>query len=320
MSPHPRSIPLDPAARAVLDRVASAGIQPWHRHTVPDARRVYDERLSLLRPRPIHVANVAGITIPAPGGALPARIYQPRPSELRPVVLYLHGGGWVLGSLESHDWLCRELAVTTGAVVVALEYRLAPEHPHPAALDDATVAVGWLSEHAAAIGGDGRLLVAGDSAGGHLSAALAQVVRDRGTPQLHGQVLIYPALEPRFDTTSYETNAEGYLLTRDDMIWFWAHYLGNGPAVGYAAPGQVTDLAGLPPAFIIAAGYDPLHDEGVAYARRLAGAGVPTQLLDVPDQIHGFVALPDAIPAGRTAVRAIAAWVSALTDGPSADA
>lgn len=320
MSSDLQPVPLDPAARTVVDRVESAGIQPWHRQAVPDARRVYHERLALLRPRPIHVANVANLTIPGPGGALPVRVYQPQPSELRPTILYLHGGGWVLGSLESHDWLCRELAVTCDAVVMAVEYRLAPEHPHPAALEDAAAAAGWLSEHAAEIGGDGRLLVAGDSAGGHLSAALAQVARDRRGPLLHGQVLIYPTLEPRFDTRSYEANAEGYLLTRDDMSWFWAHYLGDGPATGYAAPGQATHLAGLPPAFIITAGYDPLHDEGVAYARRLGSAGVPTQLLDVPDQIHGFVALPDAIPAGRTAVRAIAAWVSALSNGPSAHA
>lgn len=302
---------LDPDARALLDRVQAAGIRPWHRHTVDEARRVYGERIALLDPRPIPIAQVRDLTIPGPGGVLPARVYHPAPDDQRPVVLYLHGGGWVLGSLDSHDWVCRELASVSGAAVVSLGYRLAPEHPHPAALEDAWAAAGWLRGHAAGMGGDGRrLVVAGDSAGGHLAAALALLSRDRGGPDLRGQVLIYPALAPDFETASYRANADGYLLTRDDMRWFWEHYLADAVRDAYATPGSADDLTGLPPALVVTAGFDPLRDEGRAYAARLRAAGVPTDLLDHPGMIHGFVALPDAIPEGRTAVRHIGDWLT----------
>lgn len=301
---------LDPEARALLDRVQAAGIQPWHRHPVDEARRVYGERIALLDPRPIPIASVHDITIPGPGGNLPARVYHPAPGDVRPVVLYLHGGGWVLGSIDSHDWVCRELASVSGFVVVSLGYRLAPEHPHPAALEDAWAAAGCLQRHAEAVGGDGRcLIVAGDSAGGHLSAALALLSRDRGGPALRGQVLIYPALAPDFETASYRANADGYLLTRDDMVWFWGHYLADGVRDAYATPGSADDLTGLPPALVVTAGFDPLRDEGRAYAERLRAAGVATDLLDHPTMIHGFVALPDAITEGRVAVRRIGDWL-----------
>jgi acetyl esterase len=302
---------LDPDARALLDRVAAAGIRPWHTHAVEDARRVYAERIRLLDPRPIEVQSVTDRHVPGGAGELPARVYRPEADARLPTVLYLHGGGWVLGSLESHDWICREIAAAAHVVVVSLAYRLAPEHPHPAALEDALAAATWLSDHAADIGGDGRLVTAGDSAGGHLSAALALLARDQAGPHLDGQVLIYPALAPEFDSASYRANADGYLLTRGDLLWFWGHLLAGATTDGYEAPGRAVNLADLPPALVVTAGFDPLRDEGRDYAQRLADAGVSTTLLDYPEQIHGFVALPDAIPAGRTAVTAIAAWLAA---------
>ena len=231
----------------------------------------------------------------------------------------------MLGSLDSHDWICRELATKSGSAIVALDYRLAPEHPHPSALEDAFSAVTWLAREGAHVGGDPRRIVtAGDSAGGHLSAGLALLTRDRGGPRLRGQVLIYPSTEPDFETPSCLANADGYLLTRDDLIWFWGHLLGGSESAAgrsvrsgsrsddYAMPGRASDLRGTAPGLVITAEFDPLHDDGQRYARRLSDAGVPVEVHDYPGQIHGFVALPDAIPAGRIAVRRIATWLDGV--------
>lgn len=306
-------MPLDPEAQVIIDRVAAAGIQPWHMQAVDEARQVYEARTRLLAEAPLAVASVHDVTLPGPSGELTARIYHPAPGEIRPVLLYLHGGGWVLGSLETHDRVCRELARETGGVVVAPAYRLAPEHPHPAALDDAWHVLTWVAAQAASFHGDGtRIAVAGDSAGGHLTAALCLLARDRGGPRIAAQVPIYPALEPRFDTPSMIANASGYLLTRDDLIWFWGHYLGDhipGPD-GYAAPLLAADVADLPPALVVTAEYDPLRDEGRAWIARLALAGVCVELAEYAGVTHNFVVLPGEMPKGRDAVRRIAAWLA----------
>jgi acetyl esterase len=306
-------MPLDAEAQAIIDRVDAAGIAPWHTFgDVTAARRVYEERTRLLASSPLPVASVRDLEVPGETAPLPARAYHPDPGRVLPVLLYLHGGGWVLGSLDTHDGVCRELAVTVGAVVLAPAYRLAPEHPHPAALEDAWRVLGWLATSAGAIGGDpSRIGVAGDSAGGHLTAALCLLARDRRGPRIAAQVPIYPALEPRFDTPSMLANREGYLLTRDDLVWFWGHYLqGRRPGPdGYAAPLLAADVSGLPPALVVTAEYDPLRDEGRAWVARLATAGVCVELAEYAGVTHNFVVLPGEMPKGRDAVARIAAWL-----------
>lgn len=306
-------MPLDPEAQAIIDRVAAAGIQPWHTQEVVAAREVYEARTRLLAEDVLPVDSVEDRSIQGPGGPLALRIYHPAPGSTRPVLLYLHGGGWVLGSLETHDRVCRELARETGGVVVAPAYRLAPEHPHPAALEDTWSVLGWIAEHAASFGGDPtRIAVSGDSAGGHLTAALCLLARDRGGPRIAAQVPIYPALEPRFDTPSMIANAEGYLLTREDLRWFWRLYLGDHVpgSDGYAAPLLAGDVTGLPPALVVTAEYDPLRDEGRAWVARLALAGICVELAEYAGVTHNFVVLPGEMPKGRDAVRRIASWLA----------
>lgn len=306
-------MPLDPEAQAIIDRVAAAGIAPWHTQQVAAAREVYEARTRLLAEDVLPVASVVDRVISGAVGPLPARVYHPQPGRTLPVLLYLHGGGWVLGSVDTHDRVCRELALETGGVVVSLAYRLAPEHPHPAALEDAWAALLWLAEHADQVGGDPtRIAVSGDSAGGHLTAALSLLARDRQGPRIRAQVPIYPALEPRFDTPSMIANREGYLLTRGDLEWFWGHYLAGqqpGPD-GYAAPLLAADVTGLPPALVITAEFDPLRDEGRAWVSRLALAGSCVELAEYAGVTHNFVVLPGEMPKGRDAVRRIAAWLA----------
>lgn len=306
-------MPLDPEARAIIDRVNAAGIAPWHTHEVLAARSVYEARTRLLAEDVLTVASVSDRTVPGAAGSLTARVYHPAPGATLPVLLYLHGGGWVLGSLDTHDRVCRELARETGGVVISLAYRLAPEDPHPAALEDAWSTLRWLAAHASEIGGDpDRIAVAGDSAGGHLTAALSLLARDRRGPRIRAQVPIYPALEPRFDTSSMIANQVGYLLTRADLEWFWGHYLSGqqpGPD-GYAAPLLAADVTGLPPALVITAEYDPLRDEGRAWVGRLAAAGICVELAEYRGVTHNFVVLPGEMPKGREAVRRIAAWLA----------
>jgi len=306
-------MPLDPEAKAIIDRVREAGIAPWHTQQVGPAREVYEARTRMLAVEPLPVASVRDIVVPGADGPLAARVYHPAPGRTLPVLLYLHGGGWVLGSLDTHDQVCRELARETGGVVVAPAYRLAPEHPHPAALEDAWSVLGWLAREAATVGGDGsRIALSGDSAGGHLTAALSLLERDRRGPRIAAQVPIYPALEPRFDTPSMIANREGYLLTREDLVWFWGHYLGDHvPAPdGYAAPLLAAAVSGLPPALVVTAEFDPLRDEGRAWVARLALAGVCVELAEYAGVTHNFVVLPGEMPKGRDAVRRIAAWLA----------
>jgi acetyl esterase len=221
------------------------------------------------------------------------RIYEPLGAERDlPVLVYFHGGGWVVGSLESHDGVCRALAARTPCLVVAVDYRLAPEHRFPVAVDDAWAATAWVAEHARSIGGDpARIAVGGDSAGGNLAAVVALRARDRGL-RLALQLLVYPVCDDDLDTDSYREWAEGYGLTRAAMGWFWDHYLGpeghvQGPGPE-ACPLQAPDLSGVAPALVLLAEYDPLLDEGEAYAHRLDEAGVPVARRRYEGVIHGF--------------------------------
>jgi acetyl esterase len=249
---------------------------------------------------------------------MPTRIYMPYGTGPFPVLVYLHGGGWVIGDLEAYDATCRALTNAAGCLVVAMEYRLAPEHKFPAAPEDCYAATCWVAANAAAIGGDPRrIAVGGDSAGGNLAAVVAQMARDRGGPALVYQLLVYPVTNYGYDTASYEENAEGYLLTRNAMVWFWNHYLrsaadGNNPL---ASPLRASDLRDLPPAMVLTAEFDPLRDEGEAYAMRLQEAGVPVTLKRYTGTIHGFFSLDAVLDQGKQAMADAAAALRTIFAG-----
>jgi acetyl esterase len=224
---------------------------------------------------------------------VPVRVYTPEGEGPFPVVAFFHGGGFVIGDLETHDGLCRHVAAETGCVVVAVDYRLAPEHPFPAALEDAYAATEWVAENPETVDGDGTLAVMGDSAGGNLAAAVTLMARERDGPDVDHQVLVYPAVDPREDRPSWEQNSEGYFLLVEDMEWFAGCYFGSDvhEPNPYAFPLQADSHADLPPATVLTAGFDPLRDEGVAYAEALSADGVPVTHHHYDDMIHGFITM-----------------------------
>ena len=290
--PPTSTVALHPAIRAMLD--AEAPGPPFEAFSVPELRAAR-EQMMLRRPRRNEpVARVENRTIPGSAVDVPIRIFCPAGKpEPRPIVVYFHGGGWVLGTLETHDDVCRSLANRSGALIVSVDYRRAPEDRFPAPLEDCVAAVRWCSAHGAEIGGDGtRLAVAGDSAGGNLAAAVTICARDDGGPALAFQALIYPVTNHGFDTASYHQYSTGFGLTRGMMLYFWKSYLampsdGDHPS---ASPLQA-GLAGLPPALVITAQYDVLRDEGEAYAARLAQAKVPVRCTRYLEMNHGFLQL-----------------------------
>lgn len=287
--PPTANVPLDPKIRAELDAVK---LTPLAQQTPAEARAAFEKRVATTPKLGDPVAKVDNRGIPGPGGKLPVRVYTPNGKGPFPILVYLHGGGWVLGSLETHDDLCRSLCSRSNALVVSVDYRLAPEHKFPAALEDGHAALKWCAENGAEIGGDGkRLATAGDSAGGNLAAAVALHARDKGGPKLAAQVLIYPVLNHNFDTASYHQFATGYGLSRDAMLYYWKTYLPKPEEASnpYASPLQAKELSGLPPALILTAQYDVLRDEGEAYAARLKAAGVPVQGTRYLAMNHGFI-------------------------------
>jgi acetyl esterase len=302
-------MPLDPQVRVVLDQLAAAGALSSEKMSVEEARAS-----AKLRPAaaPEPVARVEDRIILGPDGDLPIRIYTPEGSGPFPILTFFHGGGWVIGDIDTTDPLCRTLTNRAGCVTVSVGYRLAPEHKFPAGAEDCYAATRWVADHAAEIGGDpARQAVAGTSAGANLAAAVALMARDRGGPPIAFQLLVYPVANYDFDTDSYKENAEGYFLTRGRMVWFWNHYLAR-PEDGcnpYASPLQATDLSGLPPALVITAEYDPLRDEGEAYAARLKEAGVAIEVRRYDGVVHGFFqwahALDKAKQAQADAARAL---------------
>lgn len=304
-------MPLDPQAQAVVDQLA-LGKPPDFSTLEPAAvRKLYDAAFATggnAEP----VAHVENRTLPGPAGEIPVRVYRPRPDGLLPALVYFHGGGWVICSLDTHDNLCRALANRAGCTVVSVDYRLAPEHRFPAALEDCYAAATWVAERGAALGVDAaRVAVGGDSAGGNLAAVVAQRARERGAPRLAAQLLVYPVTNNDFDTVSYKENAEAYMLTRSMMHWFFRHYLddpaqGDQPAV---SPLRAEGLDGLPPALVVTAGYDPLRDEGDAYAEHLRRAGVPTRHLRYDGMFHGFFSMFEQIETAREAVESAALFL-----------
>ena len=298
-------MPLDPQAKALLDQMVAMGGPPLHTLSVPDARTLMVALAGMSGTRDLPLAKVEDRTIPGPAGAIPVRVYTPHGTGPLPLLVYFHGGGWVIGNLDTHDGVCRELAHGAGCVVMSVDYRLAPEHKFPAAAEDCYAAVAWAGAHASEIGADPtRIAVGGDSAGGNLTCVAALMARDKGGPRLCFQLPIYPATSHALDMPSYRENATGYLLETEAMVWFWGHYLpthADGEHV-YASPLRAKDLGGLPPAFVITAEFDPLRDEGEAYAKRLQEAGVPTRLRRFDGMIHGFFGMSGIMDQAKTAI------------------
>ena len=273
---------------------------------------------------PDPVASTEDRVIPGPGGDIRIRIYRPDAQSGHAVTVFFHGSGFVICSIESHDDMCRQLCRRAGTVVVSVDYRLAPEHKFPAAHVDCLAATRWVAEHAAEFGGDAaRLAVAGDSAGGTMAAVTALRARDEGGPAICAQLLLYPVTDHVSDPAnsgtsaqrsrhaSHEERATGYGLTREAMVWFWNHYL-TDPAQGahpHASPLRAQSLAGLPPAYVVTGEYDPLRDEGEAFAHRLRAAGVPVQLIRYPDMNHGFLFWVGHIEGSTIAMDAACAWL-----------
>jgi acetyl esterase len=287
---------LHPDAARVCEMIVAANRPPLETLTPVEARLAYLATRQALQPDPPAVAEVAALEAAGPAGPIPLRLYRGQGAEgtPQPALVYFHGGGWVIGDLESHDQVCRALANAARCIVVAVDYRLAPEHKFPAAVDDAVAATRWIADNAARLGIDaGRLAVGGDSAGGNLAAVVSLDARDRGGPRLVFQVLVYPGTDMALDRPSHLRHAEQLPLRRTTMQWFVKNYLRDAADVGdwRASPLRAASLAKLPPALIVTAGLDPLHDEGQAYAEALAAAGVAVTLQRFDGQIHGFLSM-----------------------------
>jgi acetyl esterase len=303
-------MPVDPQIQALLDK--GAGMPATHTLPVDRARTQYESRIPLMG-KAAPVASVAERHIAGPGGDLRLRIYTPLGAGPFPLMVYYHGSGFVLCSLDTHDGLCRNLCAGGGCVVVSVDYRLAPEAKFPAAPDDCLMATRWAAEHAAELNADpSRIVVAGDSAGGNLAAVTALRIRDEGGPALCGQLLLYPVTDYHTPgTPSYVENAEGYGLTRATMEWFWDHYLAApaDAAHPHASPLRAPDLSGLPAAYVMSAEYDPLRDEAELYGARLRAAGVPAEIVRVPGMNHGFLFWVGVVDAARPPLDAACAWL-----------
>lgn len=283
---------LDPQIAPLIEALDS-GFPPVHTMTGAEARATIRSRfVPPARPEP--VGTVQDLQIPGADGPIAVRVYRPSSAEPLPVVVYAHGGGFVFCDLDSHDGLCRSFANLVPAVVVSVDYRLAPEHRWPAAAEDLYAATRWVADNAAEIGGDAtRIVVGGDSAGGNLAAATALMARDHGGPALAAQVLLYPVIAADFETESYRLYGKGFYNPRPALQWYWDQYVPSSAdrTHPYASPLHA-DLAGLPPAVVVIAGHDPLRDEGAAYADALAAAGVRTARCDFEGGIHGFMTMP----------------------------
>ncbi|PUE42921.1 alpha/beta hydrolase [Limnohabitans sp. Bal53] len=310
---------LDPQAQDLMNLMIDKGIPPVHTQTPTEARASYRARRSFTQPDAPEVGRVQELSFQHSGVDIAVRVYHPAAvSPALPALVYLHGGGWTIGDLDTHDVLCRSLCQQAGGVVVAVDYRLGPEHKFPAGYDDAVAAWQWVASQAAALGIDpARIAIGGDSAGGNLAAAACLGLRDLGLKPVL-QLLIYPSTLMAPETASYQTNGQGYMLTRESMAWYSGNYL-RGPQDTLdwrASPQLATSHANLPPALVLTAGFDPLRDEGLMYADALSRAGVPAQYICFERQIHGFITMGRVLQEANTAVAVCAqALRTAWTQG-----
>lgn len=300
---------LDPQTKSLLDLIIEKGVPPTHLLTPEEARVMYSERRFYSQPDAPDMALVEDMSIPGPASPLKIRSYRPirsKTNDILPALVYYHGGGCVIGDLDTHDVLCRELSNLANIAVLSVDYRLAPENPFPAAADDCISATQWIHQHADQLNIDkNRIAVGGDSAGGNLAAVVCIALRDANDFQPVFQLLIYPMTDARAQTPSMTSNGQGYLLTKDAVAYYHNHYIPNhvDRLDWKASPLLANDLSNLPPALIITAGYDPLRDEGLYYADKLSTAGVPTQYICFERQIHGFILMGRILDEANTAVK-----------------
>lgn len=295
---------IDPQIQVLLDTLDQMGFKGIS-ELAPDAAGV---RAAMKQMRvPVEVADVAEVrdlSCPGPAGPVPLRLYRPNDQPGLPVLVWFHGGGWTIGDLETADATCRELANASGAAVVSVDYRLAPEHPFPAAVEDCWAALQWAAAHADELAADAtRLAVGGDSAGGNLAAVVSLMARDRSGPPVRFQLLVYPATDARLGWPSLEENGSGYFMSREDVVWFYRQYAPPDPSDWRMSPLLATDHSGLPPAYVVTAEYDPIRDEGEAYAEALRQAGVEADLTRYDGMVHGFFGMHATVDVARRAVQ-----------------
>ena len=311
--PHETATALDPQAKMVIDLIIKSGRPPYHQLSPKDARQMFRDTRPASTPPAPEIGAVRELTADGPAGPVRLRLYRPRgvaASAPLPALIFFHGGGWVIGDMDTHDVLCRQITDGADISVVNVDYRLAPEEKFPAAVDDAWVATRWVAGHATELGIDAaRLAVGGDSAGGNLAAVVALLARDQGAPPIRFQVLIYPVTDVGAESPSYTEFADGFMLTRDSMRWFIGHYLRtkDDAADWRVSPLRAPSVAGVAPALMVTAGFDPLRDEGDAYARKLREAGVRVDSISYGGMIHGFAPMGRLIEAGNRAVAHVAA-------------
>ncbi len=318
-------MPLDPQVQAMRDNRIRANTSPLYTLSVEQARVADLEAIRGAGGDPEPVAEVTETTLPGPATELPVRIYRPVLGRRLPVLAYFFGGGWTLGSIDTADGICRSLANAAECLVVCVGYRLAPEHPFPAAVEDCYATVRWIAGPAAAgLDADpSRLAVGGDSAGGNLAAAVTLLARDQAGPEIAGQLLVYPNTDQLADTPSLRENTDPSLFNRHSVAWYRRHYLRTAQDAEHAlaSPLRAPHLSGLPPALVITAEYDPLRDEGEQYAARLADAGVPVRLTRYPGMVHGFFAMSGTLDAGKAALAQAAqqlrSWFGGPVDAPA---
>ena len=303
----PSAYRLDPQVRALLERIAAAGAPALHTVSAPEARILYDRYRKPLQPAVPEVALAEDSSFRGPAGTVPVRLFRAagtHADEVLPVLVYFHGGGWTFGDLDSHDIVCRSIANQVRGALVSVAYRLAPEHKFPAALEDCIAATRWVGAEAKHLRVDAsRIAVGGDSAGGNLAAVVALALRGE-EPKLALQLLIYPAVDQRCDQPSHHRCAKGFLLDRDGILWCRGNYLRDDSDIGdwRASPILAPDHTGVAPAYIITAGFDPLLDEGAAYADKLTAAGVPVTYECFEGMVHGFITMSGALAAGNHAL------------------
>lgn len=296
---------LDPQAQALLERIAAANAPLYETLPAPAARTLYETSAQILGGELPELFAIADIKIPGPDGAIAAKHYRPNAEEGLPILVFYHGGGYVIGSPRSHDVVCRELALQANCIVVSIDYRLAPEHKFPAAVDDAWAALQWVALHGKDLNGDpSRLAVGGDSAGGNLAAVVSLMARDANSPALAFQLLIYPGTDLACSYDSHKTFGSDYLLTKNLIDWFMNHYFAEGEdrSQWRASPMNAESHAHLPPAFLLSAGFDPLQDEEAAYVAKLKQAGIDIEHSHYEGMVHGFITMPGVLQQARNAI------------------